>query len=339
MWNLVKPNEQIHNSIKDINLRGYNPEISLTGEFAWKLANDEIRPLSVSDIADRYCPTRRDLYFRKGVNRLSRRMRQNAETLGSKAGTLVEKYLINVVITPNTIETPKYSDIINISDKNYQSFMNEANIVRTIKQLKELEKDIEVKENGNTEWLQELLKNNGRAEFALSYLNGILKENLSVLEDDFLIGDNAKIDVNSSFRESKVKKIGINLPATPDFIIPKYRIIGDIKTGIEFKDHFQLTCAGYALAYESVYGNGHEIDWGVIYFFPTRTPSLFRRSITFAQVYIFPIDDYLRIEFLEKRDEAYRIISNQKAPKLPVDKVHCHYCRFFNHCFKENKIV
>ncbi|MCD6573463.1 MAG: CRISPR-associated protein Cas4, partial [Thermoplasmata archaeon] len=154
--------------------------------------------------------------------------------------------------------------------------------------------------------------------------------------EDILCGELAKIDIPRK-RKQHIKQVGINLPASPDFIIPKYGIVGDIKTGIEFKPHFQLTCAGYALAYENVKGIGNDINWGIIYFFPTRNPSLFRKSITFAQVYIFPIDDYLRKEFLAKRDEAYDIISKSQKPALPRsnERKHCEYCRFREICIRD----
>ena len=185
-------------------------------------------------------------------------------------------------------------------------------------------------------WLEKLLRSNGRAEFAFQYLNEILKEENSVNNKDILCGEYAKIDTPKK-RKQHIKQVGISLPATPDFIIPKYGIVGDIKTGIEFKPHFQLTCVGYALAYENVKGESNYINWGIIYFFPTRNPSLFRKSITFAQVYIFPLDDYLRKEFLAKRDEAYAIISNPQKPHLPQssEREHCEYCKFKEICIQD----
>jgi hypothetical protein len=69
MWNLSKPDEELKDTVKKIKLRGYEPETFLTGEFAYKLNLKEIKSLSVSNISDKYCNTRRDLYFVKGINR------------------------------------------------------------------------------------------------------------------------------------------------------------------------------------------------------------------------------------------------------------------------------
>ena len=61
MWNLSRPDEEMRDNVQNIELREYNSETFLTGEFAVKLSTKEISPLSVSNISDRYCPTRRDL--------------------------------------------------------------------------------------------------------------------------------------------------------------------------------------------------------------------------------------------------------------------------------------
>lgn len=334
MWNLARPDQELGGVVNNITLRGYNKDTYITGEFAWKIAEEKIKPLSVSDIADRYCPTRRDLYFRKGLNRPSGRMRRGVKTWGSKAGNLVEKYVFGMFESSGDFTNPKYKNIIEIADENYNNYI--SNNVNSIDELRKLEEKFP-DEKGNTEWLEKLLKSNGRAEFAFQYLNEILKEDISVNNnEDIFCGEDAKIDIPRR-RKQHIKQVGISLPAAPDFIIPKYGIIGDIKTGIEFKPHFQLTCAGYALAYENVNGKESDINWGIIYFFPTRNPGLFRKSITFAQVYIFPIDDYLRSEFLAKRDEAYNIISKIKRPDFPQinEREHCKFCKFKDFCIKE----
>jgi len=96
MWNLARPDQELSEVVSNITLRGYKKDTFITGEFAWKITEEEIKPLSVSDIADRYCSTRRDLYFRKGLNRLSGRIRRGMKTWGPKAGNLVEKYVFSV---------------------------------------------------------------------------------------------------------------------------------------------------------------------------------------------------------------------------------------------------
>jgi len=336
MWNLTRPDQEIGDFVGDIRLRGYNKETFLTGEFAWKIAESEIRTLSVSDIADKYCPTRRDLYLKKGINRLRGSSRRGADTWGSKAGDFVERYIREIMYNTGIDETTtnaNFESAIHISDTNHESYIDTNET--TIENLNSLERIDDI-ERGNTDWLIKLLKSNGRAEFALHYLNDILKEDTSMVGENIILDEAINVS-DETLELDHIKQIGINLPASPDFIIPEYGIVGDIKTGVDFKPHFQLTCAGYALAYENVKKAGSDINWGIIYFFPTRNPSLFRKAITFAQVHIFPIDDYLRREFLTKRDEAYDIISKGEIPPFPDEnnREHCKHCKFKDHCIHE----
>ena len=156
-----------------------------------------------------------------------------------------------------------------------------------------------------------------------------------------LVFDNTK-DVNLNDLKLNTKdslalypnpiQIGISSPAPPDFLIEEYKVIGDIKSGIEFKRFHQLTCTGYALAYENE--KKKDINWGMIYFFPTRNPTAYVKPITFAQIYIFPIDDNLRRWFLDFRNQDYGTISKNKPPRFPKvsDRQHCSNCQFKELC-------
>jgi len=317
-WNLVHPQDNMAKAVSDIKLRGNNKETFLTGEFANGIASKKIRCLSVSNIADKHCPTRRDLYFYKGINRLRRAREQ--QLWGNKAGYIVEEYVESVLRSKAWKATKAYSEVIKKRNGCHSRFIKENR--ESLNRLEELEVSPSVKE-GDTDWLLTLLSHNGRAELGLNILHSLLKENDSLDAKHVQIKEKVK---------SHPTQIGMNSPVIPDFIIPEFGIVGDIKTGVEFAPFFQLTCAGYALAYENE--NGHTINWGIIYFFPTRNPSAYVRPITFAQVYIFPIDDELRQWFLDIRDEAYRIISRRDPPSFPdVDKRKtCLYCKFRNHC-------
>jgi CRISPR/Cas system-associated exonuclease Cas4 (RecB family) len=322
MWNLSRPDEEMKDNVQDIELRGYNPETFLTGEFAVKLSTGEISPLPVSNISDRYCSTRRDLYFVKGINHLAGT--KDKATWGRVAGNIVESYMERI-LGKNTEHDPSYSSLIKIGRGLNANFENSSK--KGINCLRKIEKGAKEVETGNTDWLLKLLDNNGRAELGLKLLHSSVKEEKSLDLDHIKI--HQKIKPNF--------QIGISSSATPDFIIPDFGIVGDIKTGTEFRDHFQLTCAGYALAYENQYGKGNNINWGIIYFFPTRNPATYVRPLTFAQIYIFPIDNHLRSWFINIRDEAYDIISKSKPPKFPSEKErdHCYYCRFKNYCEEE----
>jgi len=333
MWNLTRPDQEIAETVTNIKLRGYNEDTFLTGEFAWKIAEGKLRPLSVSNIADKYCPSRRDLYFYKGINRPP--SLGNLPSWGGKAGYLVEEYVKMIIDrTKNSMDNfSNYDSLLSNSDDNHQYFLTLRS--KNIKELKNLEEETDVIKQGDTDWLLKLLKSNGRAELAINFLHGMLKEEAS-LNIEHVVSDNIDFS-DEEKRKEHIKQIGINLPAAPDFIIPKFGIVGDIKTGAEFKPHFQLTCAGYALAYENVKGKGNDINWGIIYFFPTRNPGRYVKPLTFAQVYIFPIDDYLRDSFVYIRDEAYNMVSKDEVPEFPneSERKHCKYCRFKEYCISQ----
>lgn len=323
MWNLSRPDQEMADNVQNIELRGNNPKAFLTGEFATKLAGRAIRPLSVSNIADRYCPTRRDLYFIKGINRLKRIQRL---TWGQKAGNIVENYIEEFIKKGNNRGKGVYSGLRKKGERLYKDFnTSQSNHIR---KLKDLEKTAYGTIKGDTEWLLSLLNNNGRAELGLKLLHSFVKEGNSL--------GFGNIKMNKKIRP-KPGQIGISAPAIPDFIIPDFGIVGDIKTGIEFKSHFQVSCAGYALAYENQFGKNNHIDWGIIYFFPTRNPTAIVKPLTFAQIYIFPLDDNLRRWFIQWRDEAYNIISKTKPPEFPPKdgRAHCPYCGFKDYCISQ----
>lgn len=324
MWNLARPDQEMADSVQDIKLRGYNSDAFLTGEFATKLTENAIRPLSVSNIADKYCSTRRDIYFMKGLNRPKRSAKQN--TWGQKAGNIVENYIQTVSREGNGRITRTYSGLAKKGARLYNSFNTSHS--QKIEKLRNLEEITTGAKEGDTDWLLTLLNNNGRAELGLKVLNLLIKENDSV--------DLKHIKIKTEIR-TEPERIGINSPATPDFIISDFGVVGDIKTGIEFKPFHQLSCAGYALAYENRFGQSDDINWGIIYFFPTRNPSAYVKPLTFAQIYIFPIDDNLRRWFIDSRDEAYNIISKPHAPSFPPEeqRSHCYYCRFKEYCIDQ----
>jgi CRISPR/Cas system-associated exonuclease Cas4 (RecB family) len=324
-WNLVNPKKNLSNAVRNIKLRGYDKEVFLTGEFTNKLVNGSLRPLSVSNIADKYCPTRRDLYFYKGINRLAGVGQQ--ENWGGKAGYIVEEYVECVFQRGSNSTSNKYTSLVEKGDNFHCRFIKDKS--ESIERLKCLEENSLSVKAGDTDWLLTLLSNNGRAELGIRILHSALRE------DDSLDTKHVKIKQET---RPHIKEIGVNSPATSDFIIPEFGIVGDIKTGVEFKPHFQLTCAGYALSYENQNKKKKDnINWGIIYFFPTRNPSAYVRPITFTQIYVFPIDDYLRQWFLDVRDEAYNIVSKGTAPNFPESnrRKPCHHCRFKGQCISQ----
>lgn len=318
-WNLSRPDEEINDFIDDITLRGYKGEATfLTGEFKSKIFNGSIKPLPVGNIADKICPTRRDLYFIKGVNKVKVKDRK---TWGRTTGKFVEDYFYNIFEKSNYNGQQTYSQLNGYGNKFNKKFFNNAK--KKIVKLEKHEAISQGSKEGDTAWLLKLLSSSGRAELGFNILHSILKED-------------GCVDVNHVQIEQKINpdilQIGINSPTAPDFIIPDYKIVGDIKTAPVFNIKYQLTCAGYALAYENE--KQQDINWGIIYFIPTRSPSAYARILTYPQIHIFPINNKLRQWFLDNRDEAYRIISKEEVPNFPKEdeRKECLYCKFLEHC-------
>ncbi|MCX6686744.1 MAG: CRISPR-associated protein Cas4 [Methanoregula sp.] len=322
-WNLSEPSQHIGDLITDINIRGYRKkDILLPSEYRTKLRNHEIKPLSVGDIVDKICPTRRNVYYRKGVSPPDDV--PNVNNWGSKAGTLVEKYLMGIT-NDIDINPQNYSNIAGIGNGFHDDFKRRKKNRNALDKLISLERPGEI---GNTDWLQSLLSCNIRAELAAKILHSLLHEDGVI--DFSHIQPKRRLHPN-------VQDIGVSDDVEPDFIIPDFGIVGDIKTGIQFQPYHQLTCAGYALAYESEMRKKpkkRDINWGIVYFIQTRLESDFVKSLTTPQIYIFPIDNNLRESFKTLRNEMYRITSGTEIPDFPEypKKEDCRFCKFFDYC-------
>jgi CRISPR/Cas system-associated exonuclease Cas4 (RecB family) len=318
-WNSCGPDDGTNEFINKITLRGYIAKnVGLTGEFINKLIEQRIKPLSIGNITSRICPTGRDIYYRKGPNPI--RGRDESTTWGRETGNLIEQYYYNIL--PRGIKThkQKYTSTKKQADKHSIRFFETKQ--EKLNEIIELEKTSN-KQEGDTEWLVKILNQSARSEFAIKILNKISYDPFNI--------DTRDVQIKPQLHPS-LEEIGI-APSEPDFIIPKHKIIGDIKSGENFEDYFLLTCTGYALAYENEFQT--DINWGVIYFVPKHTTSEYVKVLTYPQVHFFPIDEKLREWFLEKRDEAYSIISKKDAPGFPKKLVQCPYCKYKTHCVGE----
>lgn len=317
-WNFICLENDLDKAVSNIKLRGYNRDTFLTGEFVARITNKEIRPLSVSDIADFLCPSRRDLYFKKGKNRIRRRGRK---TWGRVAGSLVENFAYTVFDRFHKVKKSwSYSKVVKKANSVSQSFKG-----RNLQSFQALNR-LKSRPDEESDWLLKLLTYNGRAELGLRLLHNVLsKGNKNEMNIDDL-------EIKPSELKPNPKQVGISRPVKPDFLVEKYKVVGDIKSGIGgFEDRYLLTCAGYALACENERREEGDINFGIIYFFPTRY-SKHAKPVSFGQVYVFPIDDALRDWFLGIRNRAYGIVSADSPPKFPKDKSHCPYCQFYDVC-------
>ncbi|NQT47336.1 MAG: CRISPR-associated protein Cas4, partial [Chloroflexi bacterium] len=247
----IATNWRLLNLVEDssgMTIRGYNADepVALPAEFS------DLPRLSVDRIAGIHCPTRRDLFL--GV----RSRKKGVYTWGRMAGSLIEQYCAGLL--------DRYQSLFKSGSQTYASIESE---IRTYtsqfmashsKEFSALSK--KSSHMDDVRHLILLLEYSARSELAMLGADWTLRAGtptpvrVSIDPSDVTLHPNARV-------------IGISSPSTPDFLLRGLKAIGDVKSGDSFKDFYRLTCAGYALAYESDKKVGHEIDYGIIYFFQT----------------------------------------------------------------------
>jgi CRISPR/Cas system-associated exonuclease Cas4 (RecB family) len=316
---LIKAKEEFADVVNKITLRGYinKPPVSITGGFKWALEENKIKALSVNEITNIFCPTRRDIYMNKVLGE------RGKPTWGRITGDIVDSYICGATDKykrdSGISKTKRYSSIKRKSIRYTRDFSTQNE--RLIDKLANYKRFPNEDKNLLINTLDYAL----RHEFLMLRLS-------KILSDGFKKIDIQNIEIKPQIKPNP-KILGISSPATPDFLITNIMAIGDIKTGTEFKDYFRLAAAGYALTYENQFGKGNDINLGLIYFFPTR-----QRDISFAHLYIFVIDDALRSEFLSARDRALMVMRDYQNPPPFIDRdKYCIYCKYSEECDKLRK--
>ncbi|MBI4063453.1 MAG: CRISPR-associated protein Cas4 [Elusimicrobia bacterium] len=307
-WNVVEPALNFKTEVSGIELRGWLPDnpVAVSPEILSAIRTKKVpKPLSVGMISFQHCPTRRDLYFSV------KESREGDQTWGRIAGRLAERFLGNLVADrfnrKLSSRQKSYPAVRGVIERRLRKFINER------------KDDFALLDKYKTTAV------GNRSFFGTILCNAAIHE-LASQELDFTL--RAATERRSQPKETELtpaEHLGLSKKNTPDFIFPSLRAVGDMKTGRELEEYHLLTCAGYALAYESQ--EKKPIDFGIVYFFPTQ-----RSAVSFAQVYLFVIDDQLRRRFLLLRNSAYTTLLEKNAPPLPEDKSRCPTCKFLSVC-------
>jgi len=304
---VVEPVLQFQTEVSGIELRGWDPTnpVAIPPDLLTAIRSNQAKPLSVAVICFKHCPTRRDLYL-AAKDRL-----KGEETWGRIAGRLAEKFLTELV-------SDRFNRKLLKHQRNYTAVRRV--IERRLKQFVKARRDdfqlldkYKVNPAGDPSFFETLLCNVGIHELASQEIDFTLcakKEHRTRPEETELL---------------PAEYLGLSRKTTPDFIFPDLKAVGDMKTGRQLEEYHLLTCAGYALAYESQ--EKKPIDFGMVYFFPTH-----RNAVSFAQVYVFVIDDELRRRFLLLRNTAYTTLLADDTPAFPVDKQYCSTCKYLRAC-------
>lgn len=298
---VIRQLRQIYGNIND-ELRG------------WNWSNDILTPtlegvsLSVSEIANRYCPTYRDIYLRR--------------ILGKPA--------------PNTYKTIRGWIYHAISSRTVQEVKSTlykrwpCNGMKLIILLEEKKKDVvnsifiryNVEKLLNVEEFQSLKKDSESLYDylilqAAARLDRVASEIKKVPDVESVISRVIPVEVEKIING---RLLGLSRELRVDMFTDR-RVVIDIKTG-DPRDFHKYTIAGYALAIEA--DLEIPIDYGAITYLSVEN------EVVKVENIIHFIGDEMRREFIEIRDEIFNIIHNGSDPGMPVS---CpEYCIYYCVC-------
>lgn len=304
--NIVNPIEEVLDEIKiSNNFRGYNDDFLVTGKFKILLEKNIIHRLSVNEISNRWCPTGRDVYIAKGIERPGNKVRRGDSTFGRSAGMIGEDFFMGLLEEDFGREI-SYAKLNGKSDDYLKKFKAiKSDDLNSLKR----------RSSGDFIILMSGLKLGGRFESSISSLLSNISGDQHLTIEDILFKETIQPTPLS----------GLSAESKPDFMIPKLKLVGDVKSAESLESAHLLTCAGYALAYEN--WKREDINWGMIYFFKGKSFQKYGSYISTPQVCLFPISDNLRSWFKEMRDDFLELISQKEYPKFPDAEKRSEFCR------------
>ncbi len=316
----------------EIQLRGnnlINTPFRPTGISLLAVRKRNNRRISVSDVANSKCPTRRDIYIRKNKKHIAEKYQKKAaKTYGMASDKLTTSWS---GYFPDNFQT--YKEIDAIKDRIIRQVVKENSSI--FKQMRNLDdKSINDEESSSSalipkKWMIRILVANLKKELAYQKLYNSLgtKGNNKFLTEDELKAKSKKVKDEWNVLLSK--------ESVPDFFVERANLVGDVKTGLFLNKSHLLTVAGYALLLESLFN--YHINWGAIYLITTRKFS-FSNIFTTGQIYLIPITDDLRKDFISARDAAYESLASDQIPQLPSKEERnniCQSCDFYRFCWND----
>lgn len=119
------------------------------------------------------------------------------------------------------------------------------------------------------------------------------------------------------------ERIGLSMALRADALIPPSLIL-ELKTRPPRRE-FELTLAGYAMAFESQYET--PVDRGLLIYVEVDTQG----KRLYVRPKLLPLGDNLRSEFIERRDKLLEMILYEEDPgmssKCPQECPYLYYCR------------
>ena len=278
------------------------------------------RLLPVNLLANKYCPTNRDIFL-KVVRNIP-----GSPTWPSYQGRVIHELCFKLtecarghILRRNIIQR---INLLRYIQRNGRNFIREmtSDIDREIAKMANRPSDTE-KDN----FLKNLFKLvRMESEIAGTFVDYVIATNFDVqLDSEFyrMFPIQREISLNAT-------PLGFSRGVKPDFVYSRGNtiIVGDIKTG-DVKDFHKLVVAAYALAYE--YDEGVPINFGTILNIKFSN----RRNVPiYKDTEIMVISDKYRQAFLELRDEKFEVAVSGADPGLAPEESVCTDCPYFSYC-------
>ncbi len=306
-WNIIKK--------KIENLRTFLSDVGISSDLrGWEYDRPPVKParqllLPVSELASRYCPAMRDIFLRRVLS-----------IQPPKSFKMFRGMVYHLLISKILIEAKRIiysSGLISGSD-----FYEKA--IEKVQTLIDLTFDEALRRYGNIS--QEELEEVRRGSVKLSkyiLIEAAYSINSALSRFPHINVDSMVSEAFPPVTELKVdgSLVGLSRELSVDIYSPVGAVV-DIKTG-EVREFHRYAAAGYALAIEAE--KGIPIDLGVIIYVSTDlgdVPSFVHD--------VFIVDDELRREFLEIRDEAQLLVERGADPGKPAA---CpRYCPYYSYC-------
>ena len=261
--------------------------------------------LSVSEVANRYCPNYRDIYLKK-IAKIS-----SPITFRSVRGLVYHQVSAE---TLTLIKSYLYANGIVSGYKIVSDLVDDDKVVSKVV------KNLDISKYVSTSDAKRLKKN------AMSLYRYLILQSSSAVDrviasTKYLMLDSIVNHVIPDIVEMRIdgRLIGLSPELRVDMYLGK--IIADLKTGDKRPFH-KYSVTGYALALEA--DKEIPIDYGLIIYLSVED------DLVKIDKEMYYIGDELRDEFIQIRDEVFEVIESGRDPGIPVD---CpSYCVYYNVC-------
>jgi len=265
--------------------------------------------LSVSEISYRYCTTMRDIYLKRVL-----KIKTNPSS------PMLEGKLYHEIIKLVSLSAKKliYGDLIKTGDELILKLLNKAEeqvnelIQRIFKSLEEKDYLTLIKKRAIRLWNYIALQIASRYDLLISRYGVYSKDTIAQLSVMYIVE-----------RVIDGSRIGLSDKLVVDAFEPGNVLI-EFKTG-KREDFHKLALAGYALALESE--TNIPTDYGVLIYI-RMNGELYPR----IEAKPILIDEELRREFIDLRDQAMAMILNERDPGTPYN---CYpLCPYKEYCMR-----